>query len=117
MAHVTTDERARGWRVESVDGRVDAVKSSCISCIALFARELDVVQGCWRVPMSSAWSRMVPGSKGGSFAGSTFAADRCVFCHGMACFRGVCVVSVIVNNILSARRVVAVSAVLACCVS
>jgi hypothetical protein len=82
--------------------RLRAVASPAL---LLFARELDVVQGCWRVPMSSAWSRMVPGSKGGSFAGSTFAADRCVFCHGMACFHGVCVVSVIVNNILSARVV------------
>ena len=48
---------------------------------------------------------MVPGSRVGSGAGSTFAAERDVFGFATVRYLDVCVVGLVVNDILSARVV------------
>ena len=100
---VTTDGRASGWQHVSVFGRVGADTSSCMSfiafvctCVGCCARVL----ACVDVEPGAV---MVPGSRGGSGAGTTNAANRDALGVATVRYHDVCVVCLVVNDILSAR--------------
>jgi hypothetical protein len=97
-----------------MDGRVDEDVRSCMFCIAfvcICTRCRARLLACRCIEPGAV---MVPGSRGGSGAGTTNAANRDALGVATVRYHDVCVVCLVVNDILSARVVLSpVVAVLA----